>query len=89
MADLGYDGKVAVITGAGGGLGRSHALELARRGARGWRPLQPPVPTRADAARPPRARRGARRSTSPRERPRTMSHPRILASLVVGVLCAA
>jgi len=32
-ADLGYDGKVAVITGAGGGLGRSHALELARRGA--------------------------------------------------------
>jgi len=33
MADLGYDGKVAVITGAGGGLGRSHALELAKRGA--------------------------------------------------------
>jgi NAD(P)-dependent dehydrogenase (short-subunit alcohol dehydrogenase family) len=33
MADLGVDGKVAVITGAGGGLGRSHALELARRGA--------------------------------------------------------
>ncbi len=33
MADLGYDGKVAVITGAGGGLGRSHALELAARGA--------------------------------------------------------
>jgi NAD(P)-dependent dehydrogenase (short-subunit alcohol dehydrogenase family) len=33
MAELGFDGKVAVITGAGGGLGRSHALELARRGA--------------------------------------------------------
>ncbi len=33
MADLGFDGKVAIITGAAGGLGRSHALELARRGA--------------------------------------------------------
>ena len=33
MAELGFDGKVAVITGAGGGLGRSHALELSKRGA--------------------------------------------------------
>ncbi|HZN14883.1 MAG TPA: SDR family oxidoreductase [Acidimicrobiales bacterium] len=33
MADLGYEGKVAIITGAGGGLGREHALLLASRGA--------------------------------------------------------
>jgi hypothetical protein len=29
-----FDDQVAVITGAGGGLGRAYALELARRGAR-------------------------------------------------------
>jgi NAD(P)-dependent dehydrogenase (short-subunit alcohol dehydrogenase family) len=34
MSDLGYDGKVAIVTGAGGGIGKQHALLLASRGAR-------------------------------------------------------
>jgi NAD(P)-dependent dehydrogenase (short-subunit alcohol dehydrogenase family) len=31
---LNFQGKTAIVTGAGGGLGRTYALELARRGAR-------------------------------------------------------
>jgi NAD(P)-dependent dehydrogenase (short-subunit alcohol dehydrogenase family) len=32
MSDIRFDGRVAVITGAGGGLGRTYALEIAKRG---------------------------------------------------------
>jgi NAD(P)-dependent dehydrogenase (short-subunit alcohol dehydrogenase family) len=33
MSEIRYDGRVAVITGAGGGLGKTYALMLASRGA--------------------------------------------------------
>jgi NAD(P)-dependent dehydrogenase (short-subunit alcohol dehydrogenase family) len=32
MSDIRFDGRVAIITGAGGGLGKTYALEIGRRG---------------------------------------------------------
>ena len=34
MSKIDFTGRVAIVTGAGAGLGKSHALELAKRGAK-------------------------------------------------------
>jgi len=33
MSEISFDGRVAIVTGSGGGLGRTYALDLAARGA--------------------------------------------------------
>ncbi len=34
MSRIDFTGRVAIVTGAGGGLGRNHAIELSKRGAK-------------------------------------------------------